>query len=60
MSRQTMSRFTLSSPLLRTLFAAVAVAASLGTGVFIDALAHGYGFDDVAPSQVAAIVIAQR
>jgi len=49
-------RYEPVSPMLRTLFAAVAIAATASTGAFIDALADGVG----APTMYATpVVIAQ-
>lgn len=60
MNRKPQSRFQPSSPLLRAVFAAVALAATVATADFIDALAQGHG--TIAPLIVhsAPVVLAQR
>ena len=57
MNRNPQSQFDLSSPLLRRAFALAAVAATLATLGFIDALAHGYG---PLFAQQPPVVVAQR
>ncbi len=61
MSRKPRTPFQPSSPALRTIFAVVAVSATLGIGQFIDALAHGAG--TAAPlivKSASSVVVAQR
>jgi hypothetical protein len=59
-SRRSKSRFEPSSPRLRALFAAVALAATVATGGLIDALAQGHGTTARLTVQGAPVVVAQR
>ena len=60
MNRKSNTGWEPSSPLLRKVFAVVAVSATIGLGQFIDALAHGYGSSAPLYVQHAPIVVAQR
>lgn len=60
MNRKPQPGFEPSSPLLRTVFAAAALMATLATGDFIDALARGYGTTAPLTVQSAPIVVAHR
>ena len=58
MNRNPSFQFDPSSPLLRKVFALVAVLATVATLGFIDALAHAYGA--LMPQQQAPVVVAHR
>lgn len=60
MNRDTRPRFEPSSPWLRSVFAVAALAATLATGAFIDALAQGYGASAPLAVYAAKVVVAQR
>lgn len=53
-------RFDPSSPVLRTVFAAVALGATLATAGFIDALAQGHGTSAPLVMHPAPVVVAHR
>ena len=54
------TRFEPSSPLLRAVFAAIALAATVATAGFIDALANGHGTTASLMVHAAPAVVAQR
>jgi hypothetical protein len=49
-----------SSALIRTVFAAAAVLATVGIGSFIDTLARGYGAGWQAVATAPAVTVARR
>jgi hypothetical protein len=54
--------FTPTRPLIRIVFAAFALAATLATGAFIDALARSYSIQgqQIAHSKPVVVAVAQR
>ena len=60
MNRKPQPRFEPSSPMMRTVFAAAALAATVATGNFIDALAHELGTTAPLTAHAAPVVVAQR
>ena len=60
MNRKPQSRFEPSSPMLRSVFAGVALAATVATGAFIEALAQGHGMTAPPIVNAAPVVIAHR
>jgi len=53
-----MTRFSPMRLLLRTVFAAAALLATVGTGAFIDRLAHRYSLDGQQASAARALTVA--
>jgi hypothetical protein len=60
MNRKPIAQFDPSSPVLRKAFAVVAIAATLATADFIDALAHGFGTTEATTMAGAPGIVAQR
>jgi hypothetical protein len=60
MNSKSSPRFQPSSPLLRSFFAAIALAATAATGEFIDALAQGRGTTAPLAVHAATVIVAQR
>ena len=58
MSAKPQLRFEPSPPLLRCVFAAIALAATVSTAVFIDALAQGAGIAAPLMASAVSIVVA--
>lgn len=54
------ARFEPSSPRLRAVFAAIALAATVATADFIDALANGHGTTAPLIVHAAQVVVAHR
>jgi len=53
-----MTRFSPMRLLLRAVFAAAALLATVGTGIFIDGLAHRYSLDGQQASVVRPMTVA--
>ena len=60
MNRKPIAQFDPSSPVLRKAFAVVAIAATLATAEFIDALAHGFGVTEPTVMAGRPVIVAQR